>query len=175
MLCLLILVFSNLKSTTGLLSLVIFLVIIITGEVWLVVFLVKIPKDTSLCICQSIMGLSSSLMGKGLTKNGESSMTSMSILILGHSPISSLRLKAFLCCKIMSIKTASPCSSSVLLLRSIYLQSICSSVMFLLGSLLSSQGYWSGSADLACLTCEAALHVCFDLCCLACLCINLLN
>ena len=102
MLCLLILVFNNLKSTTGLLSFVIFLVISITGEVWLVVFLDKIPSETNLCICQSIMGLSSSLMGKGLTKNGVSSITSMSTLILGHSPISSLRLKAFLYFRIIS-------------------------------------------------------------------------
>ena len=93
-LCLLILVFSSLKSTTGLLSLVIFLVISMTGEVWLVVFLDKIPSETNLCICQSIMGLSSSLMGKGLTKNGVSSITSMSTLMLGHSPISSLEAKS---------------------------------------------------------------------------------
>ena len=92
MLCLFILVFNSLKSTTGLLSFVIFLVISMTGEVWLVVFLDKIPRETNLCICQSIMGLSSSLMGKGLTKNGVSSITSISTLILGHSPISSLSL-----------------------------------------------------------------------------------
>ena len=140
MLCLLILVFSSLKSTTGLLSFVIFLVISMTGEVWLVVFLDKIPSETNLCICQSIMGLSSSLMGKGLTKNGVSSITSMSILILGHSPISSLRLKAFFYLRIISISSAFPSSSKVLSVRSMYFHKISSSVMFLLGSLLSSQG-----------------------------------
>ena len=57
-------------------------------------YLVKIPRETSFAMYLSIMGLSSSWMGKGLTKNGESSITSMSILILGHWPISSLRLKA---------------------------------------------------------------------------------
>ena len=40
------------------------------------------------------MGLSSSCMGRGLKKKGESSMTSISILMLGHLPILSLRLKA---------------------------------------------------------------------------------
>ena len=140
MLCLLILVFSSLKSTTGLLSFVIFLVISMTGEVWLVVFLDKIPRETNLCICQSMIGLSSSLMGKGLTKNGVSSITSMSTLILGHSPISSLRLKAFLYFRIISISSAFPSSSKVLSVRSMYFHKISSSVMFLLGSLLSSQG-----------------------------------
>ena len=140
MLCLLILVFNNLKSTTGLLSFVSFLVISITGEVWLVVFLDKIPRETNLCICQSMIGLSSSLMGKGLTKNGVSSITSMSTFILGHSPISSLRLKAFFYLRIISISSVFPSSSKVLSVKSMYFHKISSSVMFLLGSLLSSQG-----------------------------------
>ena len=138
-LCLFILVFNSLKSTTGLLSFVTFLVISMTGEVWLVVFLDKIPRETSLCICQSIMGLSSSLMGKGLTKKGVSSNTPISTLILGHSPISSLRLKAFYYFKIISISSAFPSSSKVLSIKSIYFHKISSSVMFLLGSLLSHQ------------------------------------
>ena len=92
-----ILVFSNLKSTIGLLSLVSFLVISITGEVWLVLFLDKIPKCTILSICQSIIGLSFSLIGKGLTKKGDLTMTSISMVMLGHWPISSLKLKAGLC------------------------------------------------------------------------------
>ena len=138
--CLFILVFKSLKSTTGLLSFVNFLVINTTGGAWPVIFLDKIPRETNLCICQSIMGLSSSLMGKGLTKNGVSSITSISTLILGHLPISSHRLKAFLYFKIISISSAFPSSSKVLSVRSMYFHKISSSVMFLLGSLLSSQG-----------------------------------
>ena len=61
-----ILVLKNLKSTTGLLSFVSFLVINMTGEVRLVLFIVRIPKDTSLSICLSINGLSVSEKGKGL-------------------------------------------------------------------------------------------------------------
>ena len=89
-----ILVFNNLKSTTGLLFLVPFLATSITGEVCVVLFLERIPRETTLDIYLSMRGLSSSCIGKGLTKNGESSTTSISILMLGHLPISSLRLKA---------------------------------------------------------------------------------
>ena len=71
-----ILVFNNLKSTTGLLFLVPFLATNITGEVCVVLFLERIPRETSLDIYLSIRGLSSSCIGKGLTKNGESSTTS---------------------------------------------------------------------------------------------------
>ena len=91
-----ILVFNSLKSTTGLLSLVSFLVISITGDVWLVLFFVKIPKDTNLSICLSMNGLSVSERGKGLTKKGDLSITLISATKFGHSPISSLRLKASL-------------------------------------------------------------------------------
>ena len=53
-------------------------------------FFVKIPKETNLSICWSINGLSVSDNGKGLTKNGDSSITFMSATRFGHSPISSL-------------------------------------------------------------------------------------
>ena len=78
MFLLIILVFSNLKFTTGLLFLVPFLATNITGEVWVVLFLDnknKIPRETSLAIYLSIKGLSCSYIGNGLTKNGESSTT----------------------------------------------------------------------------------------------------
>ena len=80
-------VLSSLKSTIGLLSRVIFLVISMTGEVWLVLVRVRIPNSTSLFICLSIMGLSSSAMGNGRTKKGLSSTTSIVTRRLGHSPI----------------------------------------------------------------------------------------
>ena len=56
------------KSTTNLLSVVSFRLINMTGEVWLVLFLDKIPKCTSLSICQSIHSLSSSAIPKGSDK-----------------------------------------------------------------------------------------------------------
>ena len=94
---LIILVFNSLKSTTGLLFLVPFLATNITGEVWVLLFFVRIQRETSIAIYSSIRGLSSSYIGNGLTKYGESSSTSISILMLGHLPISSLRGKASLC------------------------------------------------------------------------------
>ena len=51
-------IINNPKSTTGLLSCVSFWVTSITGEEWLVLYLDKIPKDTSLSISLSIIGLS---------------------------------------------------------------------------------------------------------------------
>ena len=59
-------------------------------------FLLNIPNETNLSIWSSINGLSFSEIGKGLTKNGESSITFMSAFKLGHYPISSLRLNASL-------------------------------------------------------------------------------
>ena len=180
MLCLLTLVFNSLKSTTGLLSLVIFLVISITGEVWLVVFLLRIFKEHNLFMCLSMMGLSSSLMRKGLTKNGESSITSMSILIFGHSPISSIKLKAYLCSKIICISFPFSLSLRRDWLRSVYFLRISSSNMFLLGSCLSSQGYAS-SADgcsffcFSCFTCLPCWSPCCGLGLSACLTVILLN
>ena len=91
-----ILVFNSLKSTTGLFLSFPFLATNITGEVWVVLFLVRIPNETNFCIHLSIRGLSSSAMGKGLTKKVEGSFTSIFTFISGHFPISSLRLKAFL-------------------------------------------------------------------------------
>ena len=95
--CLNILVFNNLKSTTGLLSFVSLHINSVTGEVWLVLFLDKIPKNTSLSIFQSSIVLSFSLIGNGLTKKEDSSTTSKSILIFGHCPILSHKLEAALC------------------------------------------------------------------------------
>ena len=101
-----ILMFNNLKSTTGLLSFVSFLVINKTGDVWLVLFLDNIPKDTSLSICVSINSLSVSLKGKGLTKKGDSSITCILAVRLGQTPISSLKLNASLCFMINFISLA---------------------------------------------------------------------
>ena len=70
-----ILVFNNLKSTTGHLSLVSFRVINMTGNVLLVQFLLSIPRETSLSICLSMKGLSPSDRGNGFTEKGDSSIT----------------------------------------------------------------------------------------------------
>ena len=84
---LIILVLSNLKSTTGLFLSLPFLVTNMTGEVCVVLFLVRMPNETSFCIHLSIRGLSSSAIGKGLTKKVEGSFTSMLTFISGHFPI----------------------------------------------------------------------------------------
>ena len=94
---LIILVLSNLKSTTGLFLSLPFLTTNITGEVCVVLFLVRMPNETSFCMHLFIRGLSSSAIGKGLTKKVEGSFTSMLTFISGHFPISSLRLKASCC------------------------------------------------------------------------------
>ena len=73
-----ILVFSSLKSTIGILSLVNLQVINMTGDVRLVLFLLNMPSDTNLSICLSMKGLSPSNRGNGLTKKGDSSITLMS-------------------------------------------------------------------------------------------------
>ena len=59
-----ILVFNSLKSTTGLFLSFPFLATNITGEVWVLLFLVRIPNETNFCIHLSIRGLSSSARGK---------------------------------------------------------------------------------------------------------------
>ena len=101
-----ILVLSNLKSTTDLLSFVNFLVISITGDVWLVLFLDNIPKDTNHSICSSINSLSGSLNGNGLTKKDNSSITCISAVRFGHAPISSLKLNVSLYLSINFISLA---------------------------------------------------------------------
>ena len=102
-------VLRSLKSTTGLLSLVSLRVISITREVWLVLFLERIPSEISHSIWQSMKGLSVSLIGKGRTKKEESSMTFKSALRLGQCPISSWRLKAFLYLTIRAISLLFSC------------------------------------------------------------------
>ena len=72
-----ILVFNSLKSTTGLFLSFPFLATNMTGEVWVVLFLVRIPKETNFCMHLSMRGLSSSAIGKGLTKKVEGSLTSV--------------------------------------------------------------------------------------------------
>ena len=89
-------VFNSLKSEMGLLSLVTLRVISITGEVWLVLLRDSMPKATRRFISLSMISLSSSLIGKGRTKNGVSSTTSILIWMFGHLPISSRKLKASL-------------------------------------------------------------------------------
>ena len=60
-------------------------------------------------IVKSIIGFSSSIIGKEHTQEGYLSITSISIVILGHFSISSQRLKAFLYLKIISIRVSFPC------------------------------------------------------------------
>ena len=129
---LIILVFNNPKSTTGLLFLVPFLATSITGEVCVVLFFVRIPRKTDFAIYKFVhYRLVFFMNGEGLTKNGESSITSMSILILGHWPISSLKLKACLYSFIMFIRVSFSSDVRSELERSIYLSKISSSVMVL--------------------------------------------
>ena len=91
---LIILVFNSLKLMTGLFLSFLFLATNITGEVWVVLFLVRIPKENNFCMHLSMGGLSSSAIGNGLTKKVGGSLTSMLIFMSGQFPISSLRLKA---------------------------------------------------------------------------------
>ena len=91
-----ILVFNSLKSTTGLFLSFAFLTTNMSGKVWVVLFLVRIPRETNFCMHLSMRGLSSSTIGKGLTKKVEGSLTFIFTFISGHFPISSLRPKAFL-------------------------------------------------------------------------------
>ena len=79
---------SSLKSTTGLFLSLPFLATSITGDVCVVLFLVRIPNETSFCMHLSISGLSSSVIGKGLTKKVEGSFTSMFTFMSGHFPFS---------------------------------------------------------------------------------------
>ena len=53
------------------------------------------PRYSNLCISLSIKGLSSFWIGKD-PKNGDLSITCKSPSMVGHAPISSLRLNAFL-------------------------------------------------------------------------------
>ena len=56
-----------------------------TGNVWLVLFLLNMPSDTNLSTCLSMKGLSPSDRGNGLTKKGDSSITLMSAVKLGQA------------------------------------------------------------------------------------------
>ena len=134
---------SCLKSMTGLLSAVSFLEISMTGDVWLVLFLVTIPRCTSLSISQSICSLSSSATLNGLTKKGVLSCRSICTLILGHVPISSLRLNAFLFLLHIVIKYLFSFSDMCDLLRFICFSRISKSVAVLRQSSFFSQGYGS--------------------------------
>ena len=96
-------ILRSLKSTTGLLSLVSLQVISISREVWLVLFLERIPSEISHSIWQSMKGLLVSLIGEGCTKKEELSMTFRSALRLGQCPISLQRLNAFLYLTIKAI------------------------------------------------------------------------
>ena len=136
-------VFSRWKSTTGHLSCVTLLVISMTGDVWLVLLGERIPRDTSQFILRSIIGLSFAVMGKGLTKKGESSITSIFNWMFGHSPISSHKLKALLYLLITLIRLHFSRFVRQLEERSIVHSKICSSVNLRLGSSGSNQGYGS--------------------------------
>ena len=145
---LIILVFSNLKSTTGLFLSLPFHATNIMGDVCVVLFLVRMPNETKFCMHLSIRGLSSSAIGKGLTKKVEGSLTSMLTFMSGHFPISSLRLKAFLLLIMRSMTSSFSLSVRCDSERSMYLYNISSSVMCLLGSSLSNHGYGSGPLSL---------------------------
>ena len=85
--------------------------------------------------------LSSSLTWLGLIKNGDLSITSISISILGHIPISTLRLSASLYLYSMSITSFFSSLDSHDVSKSIYFSSICLSVIYFLSSLGCNHGY----------------------------------
>ena len=91
-----VLTFRCLKSVTTLLSFVSFLLINITGLEQAENPSFNMPKWHNHFISLSIKALSSSFTCYGLMKNGDLSVTSISISILEHVPISSLRLNASL-------------------------------------------------------------------------------
>ena len=91
-----ILVFNSLKLMTGLFLSFPFLATNMTGEVWVVLFLVRIPRETNFCTHLSMRRLSSSAMGKGLTKKVEESLTSMFTFMSGHFSYLIPNAKSFL-------------------------------------------------------------------------------
>ena len=143
-----ILVFNNLKSTAGHLPLVNLQVINMIGDVWLVLFLLNMPSDTNLSICLSMKGLSPSDRGNGFTKKGNSSITLISAVKLGQTPISSLKLKASLYLRITFISFAFSFLVKAESFKSIFSNRISASDWNLLGSSSANQGYGSSLGSL---------------------------
>ena len=79
-------------------------------------------------------------------KNGDLSVTSISISMLGHVPISCLKLKASLYLYTISITSFSSSCRHVWF-KSIYLYNISLSDIYFLSSVLPNHGYFSPVSD----------------------------
>ena len=101
----------------------------------------------------------SSLIGYGLTKNGISSFNFKCTSMNGQVPISSLRLKMSVNCSTFVRNSSVPFSSNTESLRLSFIQSISVSVMFLLMSSDSNQGYLSSEVDLFVSSTSNSVHV----------------
>ena len=119
-----------------------------TGDVWLVLFLLNMPSDTNLSICLSMKGLSPSDRGNGLPKKGDSSITVMFAVKLGRAPISSLKLKTSLYLRIIFISFAFSILVRAESFKSIFSNRISASDWNLLGSSSANQGYGSSLGSL---------------------------
>ena len=117
--CLLILVFSNLKSTTGLLSLATFLAISMTGNVWLVIFLERITREVSLHL-PIHNGFIIFTDWKMSYKEGTFIYDIYVSFTVWTYPHFISETKAFLCCKVICISSSHSEVERELLLRSMY-------------------------------------------------------
>ena len=101
----------------------------------------------------------SSLIGYGLTKNGILSFNFKCMSMKGQVPISSLRLKMSVNWSMFVRKSSVPFLSNTESLRLSFIQSILVSVMFLLMSSDSNQGYLSFEVDLFVSSTGNSVHV----------------
>ena len=101
----------------------------------------------------------SSLIGYGLTKNSISSFSFRCTSMNGQVPISSVRLKTSANCLTFAKNSSLPFSSNTESLRLSFIQSISLSVIFLLMSSESNQGYLSSEVDLFVSSTGNSVHV----------------
>ena len=117
------------------------------------------PKCLSLSISFCKTFFCSSVIGYGLTKNGISSFYFRCTSINGQVPILSLRLKMSVNCSMFVRNSSLPFSSNTESLRLSFIQSISVSVIFLLMSSDSNQGYLSSEVDLFVSSTGNSVHV----------------
>ena len=101
----------------------------------------------------------SSLIGYDLTKNGVSSFNFRCTSMNGQVPISSLRLNTSVNYLTFAKNSSFPFSSNTESLRLSFIQSISLSVIFLLMSSGSNQGYLSSEVDLFVSSTGNSVHV----------------
>ena len=114
-------------------------------------------SSLSISFCKTFF--CSSLIGYGLTKNGVSSFNFKCTSIKGQVPISSLRLKMSVNCSTFVRNSSLPFLSNTESLRLSFIQSISESVIFLLMSSDSNQGYLSSEVGLFVLSTDTSVHV----------------